>query len=81
VTSQQQPPPAAAASIDIQVCVQLPTSANSVALPAFALSASRAPVDRQLLPAAGPTAANLQQLPWAMLGQTDRQTSGHCTVT
>jgi len=51
-----------------QVCVQLPTCAENVALPAFAAArraaapcccdAGRAAIDRYLLPA-GPTAANL----------------------
>jgi len=66
------------------ICVQLPTSAVNVALPAFAagrraatplpLSAGRAAIDRYLL-SAGLTAANPQQRRAA--GEyRDRQTDG-----
>ena len=66
-----------------QVCVQLPTCADNVALPAFAAErraaapcccgAGRAAIDRYLLPA-GPTAANLPHA--AAAGEWDRQTDG-----
>jgi len=67
------------------VCVQLPASADNVALPAFA--AARHAAARLLLSAAinrylllsGPTAANPQQRSAA--GECDRQTDGHDTVT
>jgi len=64
-----------------QVCVQLPTCADNVALPAFAAArraaapcccgAGRAAIDRYLLPA-GPTAANLPHA--AAAGEWDRRT-------
>ena len=60
-----------------QVCVQLPTSAVNVALPAFA-AARRAAIHRYLLPA-GPTAANPPRV--AAAGERDRQTDGHRSVT
>jgi len=67
-----------------QVCVQLPTSADNVELPAYAaachavaqllLTASRAAIDHYLLPA-GPTAANsfATACSGRMMGRTDRQ--------
>jgi len=67
----------------LQVCVELPTSADSMAQAAIAaarraaarllLTAGRAAIDRYLL-AAGPTTANLQQRPDETGGQTDVQT-------
>ena len=63
-----------------QVCVQLPTYADNAALPAFArcttllLSASRAAIDRYILPA-GPTAANLFLL---LSAGTDGLTDNAC---
>ena len=70
-----------------KVCVQLPTSADNVALPAFAaerraaarllLTAGRAANDRYLL-AAGPTAANPQQR--RAVDWTDLQTEGQTDV-
>jgi len=66
-----------------QVCVQLPTSADNVTLPAFAavrrvaarllLTTGRAAVDRYLLAAANP-----QQ--WRSAAGWDRQTNGRPTV-
>ena len=67
-----------------QVCVQLPTSAVNVALPASAAvrrraaaprccGTGRAAIDRYLL-AAGPTAANPPHA--AAAGERDRQTDG-----
>ena len=67
--------------MDRQVCVQLPTYADNVAMPTFArrmqllLSAGRAAIDRYLLPAA---AGLLPLACWdtQMHRQTDRQTDG-----
>jgi len=65
-----------------QVCVQQPTYADNVALPAFA---RRCCSNRSIyLLSAGPPAANLQQLfcwCWPVLGQRDGQTDGHRTVS
>jgi len=62
-----------------QVCVQLPTSAVNVELPALAVArAGRAAFDRYFLPA-GPTAAN--PLHAAAPREQDRRMDGHRTVT
>ena len=70
------------------VCVQLPTCVGNMPLPAFArctplqLSVGRAAIDRYILPACRPTAANLQQHDLAVVGPCwDRQMDGHRTVT
>jgi len=66
-----------------QVCVQLPTSVDNVALLAFAAERRATAIDRYLLPAV-PAAANPPQRQAAvdrLDRQTDRQTDGHCTVT
>ena len=69
----------------MQVGVQPPTSANNVALPAFAATRRaaaaaerRVSIDRYLL-IAGPTAAKSQQQRAA--DEWDRQTDGHRIVT
>ena len=61
-----------------QVCVQLPASADNVALLAFD-AARRAAIDRYLL-LAGPTAANPPSGGGRMMACTDRQTDG-CPTT
>ena len=72
------------ASINRQVCVQLPTYADNVALPAFA---RRMPPLQQSIDIAcppGSTAANLQQRVCCcgrVLGQTNGQIDGHHTVS
>jgi len=68
-----------------QVCVQLPTSADTVALPAFAAvrraasscccGAGRAAISRYILPS-GPTAADLPPLPHAVQRAKHRRTNG-----
>jgi len=63
-----------------QVCVQLPTSTDNVALPTFACrtpaAADREATGRYLV-LSGPTAANPPQMP----GEIDRQTDGRKTVS
>ena len=64
-----------------QVCVQLPTYADNVALPAFA---RRCYCNRSMSPARRPTAANLQQrirCCGPMLEQIDGQMDGHRAVS
>ena len=67
----------------IQVCVQLPTYADNVALPAFT---GRCCNNRSKYPARRAHNSNLQQRIYSyycgpLLGQTDGQTDGHRTVS
>jgi len=55
-----------------QLYVQLPTYADNMALPAFTRRCSSNP---------SISAANLQLLWWAMLGQTDEQMDRHGTIS
>jgi len=70
---------AASSSCYLPVCVQLPTSADNVALPAFAAARLLLAAGRAAILLVGPTAANPQRRPIDGADkQTDGRTPGGC---